>query len=71
MRGSSARRLGAELLGTGVLAAAVVGSGIMAQRLSPDDGGLQLLANVGATVLALAVLVVVLGPVSGAHLNPA
>lgn len=71
MSGSSARRLGAELLGTGVLVAAVVGSGIMAQRLSPDDVGLQLLENVGATVLALAVLVVVLGPVSGAHLNPA
>lgn len=64
------RRLAAELVGTGTLVTAVVGSGIMAQRLSPDDVGLQLLANAGATVLALAVLIVVLGPVSGAHLNP-
>lgn len=71
MRGSLTRRLIAELLGTGVLVAAVVGSGIMAERLSPDDVGLQLLENVGATVLVLAVLVVVVGPVSGAHLNPA
>lgn len=64
------RRLAAELVGTGTLVAAVVGSGIMAERLSPDDVGLQLLANTGATVLALGVLVVVLAPVSGAHLNP-
>lgn len=70
MRAPLGRRLAAELVGTGALVAAVVGSGIMAQRLSPDDVGLQLLQNAWATALALGVLVVVLGPVSGAHLNP-
>jgi glycerol uptake facilitator-like aquaporin len=64
------RRLAAEALGTGLLTAAVVGSGIMAQRLSPEDTGLALLENSLATVGALFVLIVVLGPVSGAHLNP-
>jgi glycerol uptake facilitator-like aquaporin len=48
----------------------VVGSGIMAQTLSPHDVGLQLLENSTATVFGLAVLIVVLGPVSGAHFNP-
>ena len=71
MRGPLGPRLAAELLGTGVLVAAVVGSGIMVQRLSPDDVGLQLLQNTWATVLVLGVLIVLLGPVSGAHLNPA
>jgi glycerol uptake facilitator-like aquaporin len=65
-----ARRLFAELLGTGLLVAVVVGSGIAAQRLSPDDIGLQLLQNSTATVLGLGVLILVLAPVSGAHLNP-
>ncbi len=65
------RRLAAELLGTAVLVAAIIGSGIMARRLSPDDAGLQLLQNGAATMLALGVLIAVLGPVSGAHLNPA
>ena len=64
------RRLAAETLGTGLLTAAVVGSGIMAQRLSPHDVGLALLENSLATVGALFVLIVLLGPVSGAHLNP-
>ncbi|PRY57985.1 glycerol uptake facilitator-like aquaporin [Knoellia remsis] len=64
------RALAAELVGTGGLLAAVVGSGIMAQRLT-DDIGLQLLANALASVAALAVLITVLAPVSGAHLNPA
>lgn len=64
------RRLLAEGIGTALLVAVVVGSGIAAQRLSPDDVGLQLLENTGATVLGLVVLIVVLGPVSGAHLNP-
>jgi glycerol uptake facilitator-like aquaporin len=64
------RRLVAEGLGTGLLVAVVVGSGIAANRLSPGDVGLQLLENSTATGLALVVLVVVLAPVSGAHLNP-
>ncbi len=64
------RRLVAEFVGTGALVAVVVGSGIAAQRLSPGDVGLQLLENSLATTLGLAVLIVVLGPVSGAHLNP-
>ena len=65
-----ARRALAEVLGTGLLVVAVVGSGIMAARLSPDDVGLQLLENSIATALALAVLILAVGPVSGAHLNP-
>lgn len=65
-----ARRTTAELLGTATLVAVVVGSGIAAQRLSPTDTGLQLLHNSVATVFGLYVLVTVLGPVSGAHLNP-
>jgi glycerol uptake facilitator-like aquaporin len=65
-----ARRLLAEYLGSALLVTAVVGSGIMAARLSPGDVGLQLLENAFATMLALAVLILVLGPVSGAHLNP-
>lgn len=64
------RRLAAEGIGTGVLVAVVVGSGVMAQRLSPGDAGLQLLQGSTATALGLAVLVVWLGPVSGAQLNP-
>lgn len=65
-----ARRLLAELLGTGLLVAVVVGSGIAAQRLSPEDTGLQLLQNSLTTVFGLGVLILVLGPVSGAHFNP-
>ncbi|MEO7745310.1 MAG: MIP/aquaporin family protein [Actinomycetota bacterium] len=64
------RRLLAELVGTALLVTVVVGSGIAAQQLSPDDVGLQLLENSTATVLGLAVLILMLGPVSGAHLNP-
>jgi len=64
------RRLLAEYLGTLLLVVAVVGSGIMAARLSPGDVGVQLLENSIATMLALAVLILVLGPVSGAHFNP-
>jgi glycerol uptake facilitator-like aquaporin len=63
------RRLVAELVGTGLLVTVVIGSGVMATRLS-DDVGLQLLANSTATALGLAVLILVFGPVSGAHLNP-
>jgi len=64
------RRLAAELVGTASLVAVVVGSGIMAQRLS-DDVGLQLLANSTATVFGLTALIWVFGPTSGAHFNPA
>lgn len=65
-----ARRALAELVGTAVLVAVVVGSGIMAQTLSPHDIGLQLLENSLTTVFGLGVLIVMLGPVSGAHFNP-
>ncbi|WP_275005143.1 aquaporin [Promicromonospora iranensis] len=64
------RRALGELIGTGMLVAIVVGSGIAAANLSPDDVGLQLLENSIATALGLAVLIAVLGPLSGAHLNP-
>jgi arsenate reductase len=65
-----ARRALAEALGTWLLVVAVVGSGIMASRLSPGDVGVQVLENSTATALALGVLILVFGPVSGAHLNP-
>jgi glycerol uptake facilitator-like aquaporin len=64
------RRLAAEFVGTALLVAAVVGSGIMATRLS-DDVGVELLINAVATVAALGVLIATLGPISGAHFNPA
>ena len=64
------RRLFAEALGTALLVAAVVGSGIMAQRLSPADTGLALLENAIATGGVLLVLIATLGPISGAHFNP-
>lgn len=63
-------RLLAEFLGTAALLCAVIGSGIMAERLSAGNMGLALLANTLATVFALYVLIEVLGPVSGAHFNP-
>jgi glycerol uptake facilitator-like aquaporin len=65
-----ARRLAAEGVGTGFLVAAVVGSGIAAQRLSPDDLGLQLLENSFATGTALIALILAFGSLSGAHFNP-
>lgn len=64
------RRLLAEFLGSALLVTVVVGSGIAAQRLSPDDTGLQLLENSTATVFGLTVLILLFGPVSGAHFNP-
>ena len=64
------RRLLAEFLGTAMLVTVVVGSGIAAQQLSPDDVGLQLLENSLATALGLTVLILLFGPVSGAHFNP-
>lgn len=65
------RRLLSELLGSALLAATVVGSGIMAERLAGGNVGVALLANTGATVAVLATLIALLGPVSGAHFNPA
>ncbi len=64
------RRLAAEAVGTGLLVATVVGSGIMAQSLTRDVA-LQLLCNGLATGAALVVLISILGPISGAHFNPA
>jgi glycerol uptake facilitator-like aquaporin len=68
--GPLANRLLAEFVGTAGLLCAVIGSGIMAQRLCGGNDGLALLANTLATVFALYVLIETLGPVSGAHLNP-
>ena len=70
MTGRIGRRLLGEFLGTAFLAAAVIGSGIMAARLSPNDIGLQLLENATATAAALIAIILAIGPVSGAHLNP-
>jgi glycerol uptake facilitator-like aquaporin len=64
------RRLLAEFSGTALLVTVVVGSGIAAAQLSPSDVGLQLLENSTATALGLAVLILLFGPVSGAHFNP-
>ncbi|WP_163513238.1 MIP/aquaporin family protein [Fodinicola acaciae] len=64
------RKLLAEFLGTALLVAVVVGSGIAASRLSPSDVGLQLLENAAATAAGLVVLILIFGPVSGAHFNP-
>lgn len=64
------RRAVAEFLGTALLVSVVVGSGIAAAQLSPNDVGLQLLQNSTATVLGLTVLILVFGPVSGAQFNP-
>ncbi|MDG4782082.1 aquaporin family protein [Micromonospora sp. WMMD961] len=70
MRLTLARRASAEFAGTALLVAAVVGSGIAAARMSPGDVGLQLLENAIATAFALGALILMFGPVSGAHLNP-
>ncbi|MEX0753853.1 MAG: aquaporin [Actinomycetota bacterium] len=67
--GDLGRRVLAEALGTALLLIAIVGSGISAQRLT-DDVGVQLLVNAAVTGIALAVLISVLGPISGAHFNP-
>lgn len=64
------QKLGAELIGTGLLVATVVGSGIMAESLSGGNIGVALLANTIATGAILYVLITMLGPVSGAHFNP-
>ncbi len=64
------RRLLAELLGSGLLAAIVIGSGIAAETLSPGNVGLQLLQNAAATAAGLFAIILMFGPVSGAHFNP-
>lgn len=64
-------RLAAEFLGTLLLLATVVGSGVMAERLADSNDAVALLGNTAATAAALYVLISILGPVSGAHFNPA
>src|SRR5499425_1461896 len=64
-------RLASEFLGTAFLLAAVVGSGIMAERLAGGNGAVALLANTMATGAALVALILTFGPISGAHFNPA
>jgi glycerol uptake facilitator-like aquaporin len=68
---SIAKRAASEALGTAFLLAAVIGSGIMAQRLAGGNGALALLCNTLPTGAILTVLILIFGPVSGAHLNPA
>ena len=70
MKFSLARRAAAEFLGTGFLVAAVVGSGVMGDRLAAGNTAIALLANTMATCAALGVLILVLRPISGAHFNP-
>jgi glycerol uptake facilitator-like aquaporin len=65
------RKILAEGIGSALLAATVVGSGIMAQRLAGGNVAIALIANTGATVAVLIALIALLGPVSGAHFNPA
>ena len=65
------RRLFAEFVGTACLVATVIGSGIMGERLAGGNDAIALLGNTAATGAILVVLIIVLGPVSGAHLNPA
>lgn len=65
------RKVAAEALGTGLLLAVVIGSGIMGERLAGGNAAIALLANTLATVGGLYVLIEVFGPVSGAHFNPA
>ena len=67
---SLTRRLAAEALGTALLLVAVVGSGIMAERLAGGNAALALLANALATGAALVVLITIFAPLSGAHFNP-
>jgi glycerol uptake facilitator-like aquaporin len=71
MTQSLARRLAAEGIGAFLLFATVIGSGIMAEHLSRGNDAIALLGNSGATGAILYVLITMLGPVSGAHLNPA
>jgi glycerol uptake facilitator-like aquaporin len=66
-----ARRVSAEALGTALLLATIIGSGIMAQRLAGGNGAIALLCNTIPTGAILIVLITIFGPVSGAHFNPA
>jgi glycerol uptake facilitator-like aquaporin len=68
---SLSRRLAAEALGTALLLAVVIGSGIMGERLADGNAAVALLGNALATGAALVVLITVFGPISGAHFNPA
>ena len=70
MKKTLARRAVAEFLGTGFLVAAVVGSGIMGERLAAGNVAIALLANIVATGAALVALILTFGPISGAHFNP-
>jgi glycerol uptake facilitator-like aquaporin len=70
MKSPLSRRVAAEFIGTGFLVAAVVGSGIMGERLAGGNVAIALLANTIATGAALATLILALFPISGAHLNP-
>jgi glycerol uptake facilitator-like aquaporin len=71
MTTTAAQRIGAEMLGTALLLAVVIGSGIMGERLAGGNAAIALLANALATVGGLYVLIEVFGPLSGAHFNPA
>jgi glycerol uptake facilitator-like aquaporin len=68
---STTQKLGAEALGSMLLACVVIGSGILAEKLSAGNAGVALIGNTLATVAALGVLIYALGPISGAHFNPA
>src|ERR1700688_3297702 len=71
MSTAPARRMTAETVGTALLLAAVVGSGIMGERLAGGNTAIALLANTLATGAALVALILAFGPISGAHFNPA
>lgn len=71
MKTSSVRAIAAEFIGALILFATVVGSGVMAERLSGGNDAIALLGNTGATGAVLYVLITLLGPISGAHFNPA
>jgi glycerol uptake facilitator-like aquaporin len=71
VRANLGQRLAAEFLGSTLLTGVVIGSGILASRLSAGNDGVALLANTGATAAILYVLITALGPISGAHFNPA
>jgi glycerol uptake facilitator-like aquaporin len=71
MTATLTRRLAAEFIGTGFLVTAVVGSGIMGERLAGGNAAIALLANTISTGAALIVLILTFGPISGAHFNPA